>query len=99
MEKFSGIIIAVVALAGIGFGHVFVRKFTYRYGIKFAPLVLVIGLGLMYLSLHYSDLWSAIMGVFGITVVWDGVEIYRQEKRIKEGWAEANPKRLKNETI
>ncbi|HEX7973608.1 MAG TPA: DUF4491 family protein [Anaerolineales bacterium] len=29
------------------------------------------------------DLLSAVLGLTGITFVWDGVEIFRQEKRMK----------------
>jgi hypothetical protein len=93
MTNYYGIIISVVTFSAIGLGHVFVRKVNYFFGVKPAPVVFLAGFGLLYLSLFAGNLDSAVLGIFGMTVIWDGIELYRQENRIRRGYAQENPKR------
>ncbi|HID39277.1 MAG TPA: DUF4491 family protein [Calditrichaeota bacterium] len=98
ITDYYGVILAVVTFLAIGLGHVFVRKVNYAFGVKPAPLVFLAGIGLLYLSMFAGDLLSAVLGILGMTVIWDGIELYRQENRIRKGFAPENPKRpVKNE--
>jgi hypothetical protein len=65
---------------------------------KPAPLVFVLGLVFFVLGLVFfvlsllvaSNLASATLGILGMTIIWDGTELYRQEDRIRRGHAPAN---------
>jgi hypothetical protein len=51
-------------------------------------------LAFLLLSLWVSnDLASAVLSVVGLTTLWDGFELYRQEERVRRGHAPANPDR------
>ncbi len=91
--QWAGLVLAMVTFGTIAFGHVMVRKVNYLYGTKPAPALFVLSLLLMTLSLKMGDLASAALGIIGITTFWDGIELYRQEKRIRRGHAPANPNR------
>lgn len=93
MAQYCGVILAVVTFSTIGLGHVFVRRINYRFGVKPAPPVFLAGMVLLYLSLFVGDLFSAVLGISGMSVIWDGLELYRQENRIRHGFAPENPKR------
>jgi hypothetical protein len=82
--QWAGIILAFITFATIGVGHVLVRRLHARYGTQ--PALPFFGLGLLVLALSLaipSDLLSAALGLTAITLVWDGIEMYRQEKRMK----------------
>jgi uncharacterized protein DUF4491 len=92
--QWVGPLMAFLTVATIGAGHVMVRKINYHFGTKFAPLVVIIGASVLGLSSWVtSDLISAALGIVGITTLWDGVELYRQEARVRKGHAPMNPKR------
>ncbi len=87
-------ILAAVTLGTIAFGHVAVRKLNFRYGTKPIPYVCILGLFFLLISLLLqSDLWSAVMGIVGVTTLWDALELIRQEERVRRGHAPANPDR------
>jgi len=82
--QWSGLILAFVTFATIGIGHVLVRRLHARYGTRPAlPLFICGGLVLTASFLMASHLWSGVLGITAITVLWDGVEMYRQEKRMQ----------------
>jgi O-antigen/teichoic acid export membrane protein len=92
--QWAGPTLAVVTLLAIGFGHVMVRRLNYFYGTKPAPIVAVLGLLSLFFSLRTAnDLTCAVLGVVGVTTLWDAVELYRQEERVRRGHAPANPDR------
>ncbi len=92
--QWAGLVLAVLTFGTIGLGHVAVRKLNYQYGTKPAPVFLVLGLGLLVLSLvTKANLTSAALGIVGMTTLWDAVELIRQEERIRRGHAPANPNR------
>ena len=94
INDFTGIILAIIVFATIGFGHVFVRKVNYHFGTKPAPFLFIIGLTMMVYSMYVtSNLFSASLGITAITIIWDGIELYRQEKRVEKGHAPKNPNR------
>ena len=94
MDKYTGIIVAIVVFSTIGIGHVMVRKLNYHFGTKPAPFLFSLGGGLLFYSfLMDSYLYAAVAGMTAITLIWDGVELFRQETRIKKGHAPENPKR------
>ena len=89
-----GIAAALAALAGIWLGHVAVRWIEFRTAnLKPAAFIVVLlGLCLEVASLATSTRWlSAGLGILGVTFLWDAVELFRQEKRVKRGHAPANP--------
>jgi len=87
------LVLACVTFATIAFGHVMVRKVNYLYGTKPAPYLFGLSALFMGLSLGVGDLASAALGIIGMTTFWDGLELFRQEQRIRRGHAPANPAR------
>jgi hypothetical protein len=89
-----GLVAAVTAFLSIWFGHVAVRKIEFVSPTIWLPTVIFAVLGLLteYWSL-ITDHWSlkTVLGILGITLLWDAFEIYRQQNRVKHGHAPANP--------
>ena len=82
--QWAGVLLAFVTFATIGIGHVLVRRLHARYGIR--PAMPFFGSGLLVIALSLaaqSYLLSGILGLIAITLLWDGIEIYRQEKRMQ----------------
>lgn len=93
--QWIGLVSAVSAFLGIWFGHVAVRKIEYISPNVFLPSLaaLLLGLGLeMGALLSENDHISALLGILGITLLWDSLEFWRQQKRVRTGHATANPK-------
>lgn len=96
-----GITVAVAAFLGIWLGHVTVRYVEFRSSTVWLPAAvsLLLGVGLEAAALFSSTLLSAVLGVFGITVLWSALEFFRQEKRVKKGHAPANPQNPRHSRI
>ena len=89
-----GLVAALSVFFGIWFGHVGVRKIESTSTTIFLPTLLaaLLGLVLELWSLMTGNLYvSAATGILGITLLWDALEFIRQERRVKEGHAPANP--------
>ena len=81
--QWAGIVLAITTFVTIGFGHILVRRLHARYGTRPAiPLFLAGGAVLLASLLAASDLLSGVLGITAITLLWDGIEMYRQEKRV-----------------
>ena len=92
--EWTGVVLSAVTVATIGFGHVMVRKVNYYFGTKPVPLVALAGIAILASSLlTTSVLVSGALGIVGITTLWDAVELFRQEKRVRKGHAPRNPNR------
>ena len=92
--NFIGLASALAAFLGIWLGHVVVRKVEFNSRSLWPPVLGASLLGLIceYLSLQIETQWlSAVLGIFGITLLWDALEFKRQEKRVIKGRAPANP--------
>lgn len=97
-----GIITGVSLFLGIWLGHVSVRKIEFYFANIQLPagLFFLIGCGLEWLSMVGKILeWNVILGVFGMTFIWDAVELFRQQKRVQRGHAPANPSNPRHERI
>jgi uncharacterized membrane protein YfcA len=90
----TGLAAALATFLGIWWGHVAVRVIEARLTDIRPAMVIAVLLGLgMWAGALLTDSMpvSAALGIFGVTLLWDGYEFYRQEKRIKIGHAPANP--------
>lgn len=84
--QWAGPVLALTTFVTIGAGHVMVRRFQARFGTRPAvPFFLCGALVLLGSMLVSGNLLSAVLGVTAITLLWDGLEIYRQEKRVQQG--------------
>lgn len=82
--QLAGLVLAVVTFATIGIGHILVRGLHARFGTLPAIPLFLSGLLVLFVSLMIAgDLFSAALGITAITLIWDGVEILRQEKRVQ----------------
>jgi hypothetical protein len=89
-----GLIAAAATFSGVWIGHVAVRKIEYHSPTIWLPssVALVLGLLLELGSLMSDNAYlSAALGIFGITVLWDAPEFWRQHRRVWKGHAPANP--------
>jgi hypothetical protein len=89
-----GLVAAASAFLGIWLGHVTVRKVEYISPTIWLPSVLFAsaGFGLEIASLSTSSrAVSLSLGIIGITLLWDALEMTRQQRRIRKGHAPANP--------
>ena len=97
-----GLTAAVTAFLSIWIGHVAVRKIESASRTISIPVVASVVLGLVteYCSLITSNLHlKAIFGIVGVTLLWDGFEFIRQQKRIRKGHAPANPNNPRHAAI
>jgi hypothetical protein len=89
-----GMLAALAAFLGIWLGHVSVRKIEYHSETVWLPsgVAFVLGVLLEAGALQTDSLAiSAVLGILGITVLWDSLEFWRQQKRVGSGHAPANP--------
>lgn len=96
--NFTGIILGCVMLCLIGLGFYWVIKLEYLFGAKTWKWILVLGILTSIASLWIPSFWvSALMGIFGGSIVWGATELPEQEKRVRRGLFPTNPKRMEME--
>lgn len=89
-----GLVSAITAFLGIAFGHVVVRWLEFRVARLWIASVAFLSSGVVMevLSLAVNDLYLKILlGVSGMTFLWDAIELFRQQRRVRRGHAPANP--------
>lgn len=92
--QFAGFWMAVATFFGIWIGHVGVRWLEAQSTSIWPPTIvlLISGLALNIYSLFAPSLTIAGMAsIFGITLVWDSIEMWRQQRRVQKGHSPANP--------
>ena len=89
-----GLAAALATFLGVWLGHVSVRKIERETVDLWKPtlIALALGIGLEIASFLTASMpLSAMFGILAVTLLWDALEFYRQQKRIKHGHAPANP--------
>jgi hypothetical protein len=92
--NWEALLIGLVAFVTIGIFHPVVVRLEYHFGkqiwwaVFFPGLLLVIG------SLFVSGYLSLIMGIIGFGCFWTTIEVFYQHKRVLQGRAKRNPKRV-----
>ena len=97
-----GVVAALTAFFSIWFGHVAVRKIESISPTIWIPTVVFTALGLLVEILSLSMVnrpWSIVFGILGITLLFDALELRRQQNRIKKGHAPANPNNPRHANI
>jgi hypothetical protein len=92
--NYLGLAAAATAFLNIWIGHVAVRKVEFYSQTIWLPTVLTIALGLFveFLSLSMGNLFlKTMLGITGTLLLWDALELARQQHRVKKGHAPANP--------
>ncbi len=88
-----GLVAAASAFCAIWFGHMAVRKIEFRAASLAMPAMLFLGSGLLleWLSVRTPVVpLSTVLGIVGITLLWDVLELVRQQRRVRKGHAPAN---------
>lgn len=92
--EWAGPILGVTTVVTIGAGHVMVRKLNYHFGTKPAPVAFLLGAAALMGSIFVaSNTLAGVLGIVGLTTVVDGIELIRQEERVRKGHAPENPRR------
>lgn len=97
-----GLITGLSLFLGIWLGHVGVRKIEFTFANIKLPSMLFFLMGCIFewVSLSVEILeWKVIFGVTGVTLIWDALELFRQEKRVQRGHAAANPSNPRHQRI
>ncbi len=100
--NFIGLAAALATFFGVWLGHVSVRKIERETVNLWIPscIAFTLGFGFEIASFLTSSLeLSAIGSILGVTLLWDALEFFRQQKRIKRGHAPANPNNLRHAKI
>ncbi len=89
-----GLVAALSAFLGIWFGHIAVRKIEFNSPTLWTPAAIFCTGGLIFewLSVTTPSLSvSTATGILGMTLLWDSLELLRQQRRVRNGHAPANP--------
>jgi hypothetical protein len=100
--NWTGLVAALATFFGIWFGHVAVRTVEAKAPKLWIPVLLALasGLGLEYWSLTTNNpLLLVATGILGVTLLWDALEFWRQQRRVEQGHAPANPANPRHERI
>jgi hypothetical protein len=100
--NYIGVIAALSAFLSIWFGHAAVRKIEFISPSIWLPSMLFAALGLVmeFLTLFLiSNPWSIALGIFGMTLLIDALQLPLQQKRVIKGHAPANPKNPRHAEI
>jgi hypothetical protein len=94
----NGVFLGFFMLFVIGIGFLWVIKLEYYVGAWVWKGVLALGVLICVASLFVLDFTaSALLGIFGGSVVWGAMELPGQEERVQRGLFPANPKRKRRE--
>lgn len=92
----TGILVGIMAVLIIGFGRWACIRGEYYFTKKIWWLFLIMGMLSVIGSFFIPDLvTSAIVCIFGFTMLWGIMEVIEQEERVKKGWFPQNPHRKK----
>jgi hypothetical protein len=90
----TGIYLGLYMLFVIAIGFVWVIKLEYYLGAQVWRAVLGLGILVCLVSLFLPDfMTSALVGIFGGSMVWGATELPGQEERVQRGLFPSNPKR------
>ena len=82
-----GILLGLSTLFIIGFGFIWVIRGERYFGLLWWPYFMGLGIILIIGSLFARSIWaSAIMGVFGGSLIWGSTEFKEQAIRAELGW-------------
>lgn len=94
--NFFGFILGIVSLLIIGLGFVWVIRGERYFGYLWWPYVMGLGILLILTSMFVKHLWSsALLGVFGASLVWGSTELKEQAVRAEVGWYPFNEKKIR----
>ena len=92
--NWTGVYLGLFMLVVIGFGFFWVIRLEYSLGARIWKTVLLVGIGVCLLSLFIPGFTtSALVGIFGGSIVWGATELPGQEERVRRGLFPANPRR------
>ncbi len=93
--NYAGLVLGLYMLFVIGFGFFWVIKLEYYLGARIWRAVLAAGFLICLVSLLLPTFFSsAVVGIFGGSVVWGATELPGQEDRVRRGLFPANPRRV-----
>ena len=85
--NFFGLTLGILTLFIIGLGFVWVIRGERYFGYLWWPYVMGTGILLILISLFISSIWvSALLGVFGASLIWGSTELKEQAIRAEVGW-------------
>lgn len=95
----TGLYLGVYMLFVIAVGFVWVIKLEYYLGARVWRIVLILGVLICIVSAFMPNFTaSALVGIFGGSVIWGATELPGQEERVQQGLFPANPKRREKES-
>ncbi len=90
--NYFGLILGLAALLIIGLGFIWVMRCEYYLGYLWWPYITGAGVLMVIGSLFIPSVWgSALMGIFGASIVWGATELKDQAVRAEIGWYPFNP--------
>ena len=82
-----GLLLGVATLFIIGLGFFWVIRGERYLGILWWPYFILLGTGCIIGSLFISSSWgSALLGIFGASIIWGATEFKEQAVRTELGW-------------
>ncbi|MBN2116110.1 MAG: DUF4491 family protein [Anaerolineales bacterium] len=93
--NFFGFALGISTLFIIGLGFIWVIRGERYFGYLWWPYVMGLGILLIVISLFVHHLWiSALLGVFGASLLWGSTELKEQAVRAEIGWYPFNDKKI-----
>lgn len=93
--NFLGLLLGILTLLIIGLGFVWVIRGERYFGYLWWPYVMGLGILLILTSLFVNSIWlSALLGIFGASLIWGSTELKEQAVRGEIGWYPFNEKKI-----
>ena len=93
--NFFGLTLGILTLFIIGLGFAWVIRGERYFGYLWWPYVMSVGILLILASLFIANIWlSALLGVFGASLVWGSTELKEQAVRAEIGWYPFNAHKI-----
>ncbi len=94
--NFFGLLLGLATLFIIGLGFIWVIRGERYFGYLWWPYVMALGVLLVLASLFLANNWpSALLGVFGASLVWGATELKDQAVRAEVGWYPFNDRKIR----
>jgi len=91
-----GPLMGIATLIIIGFGFIWVIRGECCLGLLWWPYFMGLGILMVAGSLFMPSIWgSALMAIFGASLIWGSTELKEQAIRAELGWSPFNENKLK----